>query len=191
MKKGEILLKALNFLYDGAMVQADFFAAVLTVGYGASGSKIDYEYQKYRRASETKIFKMEELKRRKRRLTVFMSKMKHQGLIQESKGKLFISNKGRDKLRELKNALPGKHYEKINTQNFIIISFDIPEKLRRKRSWLREAIKNLGFKMVHQSVWVGNTKIPKDFITDLENLKILEFIEIFEVSKKGSLERVV
>ena len=48
------MIKALEFLYDGAMDQVDFFGAVLSAGYGASSSQIEYEYQKRRRILEFK-----------------------------------------------------------------------------------------------------------------------------------------
>jgi len=190
--KGKILLKTLELLCDGAMTQADFFGAVLAAGYGAGSSSIEYEYQKRRRISEAKKSKTEILKDRKRRLVIFISKMKHDGFIEKSENNKFtISNKGIDKLNKLKNSLPARFYEKEAEQSGpVIISFDIPERLRRKRNWLREVIKNLGFEMIHQSVWAGKGKIPLDFITDLENLKILEFVEIFKISKTGSLKQI-
>ena len=46
MVRGQILIKILELLHDQAMNQVDFFGAVLASGYGASASKIDYEYQK-------------------------------------------------------------------------------------------------------------------------------------------------
>lgn len=189
--RGKILSKALEILRDGAVLQADFFIAVLRAGYGASMSKIDYEYRKQQRISATKKFQRENLKASERRLRVFISKMKHDGLIHESDNNFIISQKGKERLEKLQNNLPNRHYQKSKNSNQIIISFDIPEKFRRKRDWLREVVRNLGFKMVHQSVWMGKTTIPKDFIFDLENLKILEFVEIFEISKTGSLKKLV
>jgi len=44
--------------------------------------------------------------------------------------------------------------------------------------------------MIHQSVWVGKIKIPRQFILDLEEINILGYIEIFEISKMGSLKKV-
>ena len=189
--KGEILLKILDLIQDTAMAQVDFFATVLASGYGASSSRIEYEYQKRRRIINNKEFQARNLKERKRRLTVFISKMKHDGLIKELKNEKFtISSKGIKKLDQLKQGLPGRHYESVSQNNSVIVSFDIPEKLRRKRNWLREVIKNLGFEMVHQSVWVGKVKIPKQFILDLEYLNILEYVEIFEISKTGTLKKL-
>ncbi len=186
------MIKALEFLYDGAMDQVDFFGAVLSAGYGASSSQIEYEYQKRRRILEFKKSRAEILKDRKRRLVIFISKMKHDGLIEMSGNSRFtISKKGIAKLGKLKNSLPTRYYEvKVGQGSPVIISFDIPERLRRKRDWLREVVKNLGFKMIHKSVWVGRGKIPEDFIKDLEDLKILEFVEIFEVNKTGSLNQI-
>ena len=189
--RGKILLKALEIIHDQAMSQVDFFAAVIAAGYGASMSALDYEYDRRQRARNIKNFHGEELKERKKRLKVFIAKMKHDGLIEELENdKVKISTKGKEKIIQLKGKLPDRHYQADGRDNAVIISFDIPEKLRRKRDWLREVIRNLGFQMVHQSVWLGKVKIPKDFLEDLANLNILEFIEIFEISKTGSLRKL-
>lgn len=188
--RGKILLKALEILEEGIMNQLDFFDAMLSSGYGASMGKIEYEYKKNRRISDTGKLKEENLNRRKRRLQLFLSQMKHDGLIKTSDQNLKISDKGKQKIIGLKNRLPDRHYEVENSDRIVIISFDIPEKLRRKRNWLREVIKNLGFTMIHQSVWVGRVRVPKEFILDLERMRILEFVEIFEVTKTGSLKKL-
>ena len=190
--KGQVLLKVLEILKDGVINQIDFFEAVLASGYGASMGKVDHEYEKIKRSREKEKCTAQYLKDRKRRLQIFVSKMKRDGLIGEtdSKNKIKISEKGRKKLEEIKNRLPDRHYEKGDGDKLTIISFDIPEKLRRKRNWLREVVRNLGFGMIHQSVWMGKTKIPQKMIEDLENLKILEFVEIFEISKTGTLKKI-
>jgi hypothetical protein len=190
--KGKILRKALDLLKEGAMNQVDFFSAVLSAGYGANSGRIEYEYQKLKRISKDRKSKIDIEKNSKRRLMVFISKMKHDGLIEESgDNKIKISSKGMDKLGKLRNNLPARYYKKEAGQgNHIIISFDIPERLRRKRDWLREVVRNLGFRMIHKSVWLGKGKIPELFLADLESLKILEFVEIFEISKSGSLKKI-
>jgi len=188
--RGKILLTALEILKETAISQIDFFAAVLNAGYGASMGKLDYEYEKIQRAREQAEATERELQRRKRRLQVFISQMKHDGLISNYQGKIKISKKGKQKLRELKNKLPARYYPKEKQNHLTIISFDIPEKLRPKRNWLREVIRNLGFQMIHQSVWVGKMKIPETLILDLEEMKILEYIEMFEITKTGSLKKV-
>ncbi len=175
------------------MSQADFFAAVLESGYGASMGKIDYKYEKRQRARKDREWEEKRIQERRDRLSKFISKMKKDGLIKEAgrnSFKLQISNKGKSKLEQLKESLPDRHYSSEYQNIFTIISFDIPEKLRRKRNWLREVIKNLKFEMVHQSVWIGKAKIPEKMVLDLEDLKILEYIEIFEISKTGTLKKL-
>ena len=191
--KGEILIKALEIIHDQIMSQADFFAAVLESGYGASMGRIDYAYGKRQRAREDRYSRDAEIQIRRTRLRKFISKMKQDGLVETTgKGKteIKISSKGKAKFENLKNALPGRRYQNKSQNTFTIISFYIPEKSRRKRNWLREVIKNLGFKMVHQSVWMGKVKIPQTMILDMENLNILEYVEIFEISKTGTLKKI-
>ena len=72
----------------------------------------------------------------------------------------------------------------------MIVVFDVPEKERRKRDWLRSVLKRLELKMVQKSVWIGKVKIPKELLDDLFNLKLLDYVEIFEVSKSGSLRQL-
>lgn len=191
--KGKILLKALEILKTGVESQVDFFEAILASGYGASMGRIDYEYDKIQRARKVEKYNERELEERKKRLRVFISKMKHDGLIEmtgSGNKKVRISKKGREKIKELKSKLPDRHYKKEDQDQVVIISFDIPEKLRRKRNWLREVIRNLGFNMIHQSVWFGKTKIPENFVKDMGDLKILEYVEIFEISKTGTLNKL-
>jgi hypothetical protein len=45
--------------------------------------------------------------------------------------------------------------------------------------------------MVQKSVWVGKTKIPQDFLDDLFKLKLVDFVEIFEISRTGSLKHLI
>ena len=73
---------------------------------------------------------------------------------------------------------------------FTIVVFDIPEKERSKRAWIREVLKNLDLKMIQKSVWVGKVKIPKQFIDDLDKFNMVDFVEIFEISKAGSLKQI-
>lgn len=187
------MIKILELLKDKAIDNADFLSAILASGYGASMSKIEYKYKKYQRVSQEQKKQLKDLMAKRERLQKFLSKLKHDGLINETSdqnSKFYISSKGKAKLTQLKNKLPEKHYKTQTQDQPVIISFDIPEKLRKKRSWLREALKNLGFEMVHQSVWVGKIKIPKQFILDLGEMDILEYIEIFEINKTGSLNRI-
>ena len=72
----------------------------------------------------------------------------------------------------------------------VIVAFDIPERVRRYRDWFRSVLENLGLTMIQKSVWMGKIKIPKALIDDLAELKLIDFVEIFEVGNEGSLTHI-
>jgi len=45
----------------------------------------------------------------------------------------------------------------------IMVLFDIPEKKRKIRNWVRLQLKLWEFEMIQQSVWLGKGPLPKEF----------------------------
>ncbi|HEY0089415.1 MAG TPA: CRISPR-associated endonuclease Cas2 [Candidatus Lokiarchaeia archaeon] len=199
MRRGDIILKILEVVEGAAVNAIDLFDAFLSAGYGASLGKINYEIGKRTRDRAEKNIEDVYQKQIKQRYYNFIYKLKQSDLIkekQEGHKKIFIlTKKGRDKLIFLKRQKQQKpanySYIKEKGDRFIIVMFDIPEKERRKRAWLRSALANLDFKIIQKSVWMGKTKIPKIFLEDLFGLKLIDFVEIFEISKTGSLKQIV
>ncbi len=198
--KGEITLKILENLKNLAVEVGDLLAVLLASGYGVSYSKLEYELSKRQRQRNSKSVATEKEFRKSRiKYQKLIYSLKRDNLIKEinkNKKKTFLlTRKGKNKLQLLKERrkkkLPSGFYHKEIGDKFVIIIFDIPEKERRKRDWLREVLKNLGLRMIQKSVWVGKVKIPKPFIDDLHKLKMIDFVEIFEIGKKGSLENLI
>jgi CRISPR-associated endonuclease Cas2 len=124
-----------------------------------------------------------------------LSYLQKQGLIQKKKEKnkktsWKITRKGINYLavpqKNNKLFVPIKN-EIIEKDHLKVIIFDIPEQYRKERNWLRKTLINLEFKMLQKSVWIGENKLPKDFFIRLKNLKLLNYIHIFEVNKKGTM----
>ena len=65
----------------------------------------------------------------------------------------------------------------------ILVLFDIPEKKRKIRHWLRNQLKDWDFKMIQQSVWVGSGSLPKEFNKRLQLLDIDKGVKIFKIQK--------
>lgn len=106
-----------------------------------------------------------------------------------------ITGRGREKLETLKEviaeSLPPPRYESPHAlARSTIVAFSIPEKERRKRDWLRTALRNMGLELV-QNVWMGEVALPKKFLSDIRDLGLTEFINIFQVGSKGSLEKII
>ncbi len=198
--KGSITLKILEITSDVAGKSADLIESFLSAGYGASRGSMRFAMKgihdrQARREREREI----ELVARQRLHNVIYQ-LKLHDLIEETSSKnvksfLKLTTKGIGKLLELNRRkerignLPSFVYPKINSNEIIIVTFDIPETERDKRAWFRSVLKNLGFKMVHQSFWIGKVKIPKELPNDLRDLRLIEFIEVFAISKTGSLKK--
>lgn len=138
--------------------------------------------------------------RDRQRFYSILAYLKKQGLVEsrkDGKSSLWkITKKGLEKLRVLKErnrfAKVSVNYPKNSeTGNFKIIVYDIPtEGNQKRRDWLRWALLGLGFKMLQRSVWVGKKKIPEEFLKDLRLRQLLPHVQIFEVSKMGTLKDV-
>ena len=63
-----------------------------------------------------------------------------------------------------------------------MVIFDIPEKKRKYRDWLRHELVGFGFELVQKSVWFGPT-LPKEFIIYLQKEKILQYIKFFKATE--------
>jgi len=73
------------------------------------------------------------------------------------------------------------------SKELIVVSFDVPEYARRRRRWLRACLISFGFSRLHKSVWMGNYGLPKEFIDDLKDLKMLPWIHMFVAARHGTI----
>ena len=107
-------------------------------------------------------------------------RLKKRGIIQDKNGILCLSDKGK--------IFFNNPYKKINkkpaTENKILIIFDIPEKKKKVREWIRNQIKDWNFKMVQKSVWIGYGPLPEEFKERLKILKVDEGVKIYNLRKK-------
>lgn len=198
--KGEFALCVLEKIMEAGAETGSLFEAFLSSGYGASVGKVEYEYRKIRRRKQLQESGRLNYVRLRRRYDNTLAWLKREGLIiasrktKEGVSWPSLTHKGLSCLQKLrkrtKNQPPSPVYPTTKTKNEIIVIFDIPERERLKRSWLRLVLRNAGFRMIQKSVWMGRSKFPRDFLEDLHRMGILEFVEIFEVTKLGTLHDI-
>src|SRR3989338_211709 len=93
-------------------------------------------------------------------LYLALHRLKKRGYVQNpERGVWRITAQGREYFRKeisRKRSLPEHIREKIKskTKN-LIVAFDLPEKHKRERAWLRAELTGLGFTMLQKSVWFG------------------------------------
>ena len=195
-----LTLRTLQALKEMSIEGVELVEAVIIAGYGASYFRIQQVQERLREERFREKSVTHEKQKQLRNYQKLVSKLKSQGLLavkQEGDKKLFdITKKGLSKLASLElkgtRRLPDSSLYSVSpSKQPVIISFDIPEKQRRKRGWVREVLKRLGLKMIHKSVWIGMVRIPEEFFEDLKLLGLLDHIEIFEVGKSGTLRSII
>lgn len=197
--KGELTLRILEHIGDAAIGMFDLISAFLDAGYGASTGKILSEFDKKGGERSRKNAEYSKMKLQRQRFSTMLCRLRNDGLIEEkinkNKPHVQLTSKGKQYFEMLKkrrsDALPDTRYKcNLKDGRFAIVVFDIPERERRKRAWLRLALKNIGFNLIQKSVWAGKVKIPENFLEDLRELQLIEHVEIFEISKTGSLQQL-
>ncbi|MFH1162243.1 MAG: CRISPR-associated endonuclease Cas2 [Candidatus Jorgensenbacteria bacterium] len=197
--KGDILLRVLERVAEGAGDAAAMFGAFLSAGYGASYGKLERELAREHagREAAAQAVRLEREARRKYRKLFYL--LKKDGLVEEKKkahNNIFLlTRRGVAKLAELRKRklqlLPRRVYEPERADVFTIVTFDVPERDRKKREWLRETLRSLGFDFVQRSVWIGKVKLPKEFLEDIQHLNLIDSVEIFQITKTGSLKHLM
>ncbi len=138
----------------------------------------------------------EEFKSERQRLYRLIQMLKHDGLIaaQKKQGRSVqygITNEGRDWLEKHAEGryddLPRGAYPKKQSEYMTIVTYDIPHTQRRFRDWLRGELIGIGLTMLQRSVFIGKVKIPEELLSDLVRLHLIDYVEIFEITKRGTL----
>ena len=190
MQKGKFALKVLEVLGASALNTAELIEVILASPYGASVSRFE--------AERRKIENRRSASRKERHLYDLLYRLQKDGFIDKKmpgrKNAWRPTPKGIQEIKKLRAYFLSrpvrKDYEKTADQELKIIAFDIPEKYKKKRWWLRETLKSLGFTMLQKSVWIGKHKLPKEFIEDAHAFGILSYVEILAVTKTGSVREV-
>lgn len=70
-----------------------------------------------------------------------------------------------------------------------LVTFDVPEKYRAGRVWLRTTLIMCDFQPLQRSVFLGWRPLPEDILRELDLRKMNRFIHIISIEKTGTLPR--
>lgn len=192
-------LSILQILDDVSGEFIDFSLAILKAGYGASQSEINRKFYENNSRRINRDNNRNKLIQDKACYYATLNSLQSDNLIEKRrigrKLQIKITELGKNRLKifKTKNSLnlptKNKNIDKSGNKDFIIVAFDIPEKDRWKRSWLRAALLDMEMKPIQKSVWAGKTAVFKEFIDDLRTLELINCVEIFSINKSGTLKR--
>jgi hypothetical protein len=189
--------KILEFLKEGSRTAEEigiFFLASAVARFPGIKPGMEGVYQvrreRWKNDYEGELKRMTEIRVRRT-----LQAMRIDGLVASTRvGKRAIyesSQKGRCWLKQKKDAVPSELTERIyaieESGAITLIVYDIPHHYKQYRDWLRRKLFELHFKMLQKSVFLGKVKVPPQLIEDLSEFGLLKFVEIFEVTRRGTL----
>jgi len=192
--------KVVEFILNLLQASAETFinlAEATTTKYGSSRKEL------WKTAADRGGFRFKEnwseLYGNRQKFHNLLNHLKSQGLVEsEKRGRTSfwkITKKGKEELPTIRErnlySKENAGYEVGPADTIKIVSYDVPSQENKKRWWLRWALLSLGFNMLQKSVWVGKKKIPQEFLDDLRLRKMLPYVHIFEVKKRGTLKELV
>lgn len=122
----------------------------------------------------------------KESVRVALSRLRTKGYVNNTTLGWSITRKGKARIKNGKLLSYISSTFKENAPVHTIIAFDIPEKDRIIRRWLRNQIKIFGYKMLQQSLWIGPGPLPQAFMKRLEDLNIRKNIKTFKITKSNN-----
>ncbi|OGF64346.1 hypothetical protein A2661_02435 [Candidatus Giovannonibacteria bacterium RIFCSPHIGHO2_01_FULL_45_24] len=118
--------------------------------------------------------------------SVILTRLQKQGLVERKNNKWGITNFGKKFIKNMKTADVFDLPQKDGILRLVI--FDVPERERRRRDWLRLELIACDFKLLQKSVWMGERPLPQEFLENLEEMNLLPHIHIFTVYKRGTIK---
>ena len=135
--------------------------------------------------------------RDRKRFNALLNYLKQEGLVEKKRSRWSITAAGNTRLaatseRNRWSAASSRYAVNGPDTTFKIITYDIPSTRegQKQRQWLRSALNNLGFRLLQRSVWVGKRKIPERFMDDLHEKRLVPAVQIFAVSRTGTLREI-
>ena len=111
-----------------------------------------------------------------------------QGIVREEGGKFHLTQNGKSlfqKIFSIKKTLNKKWDGKYR-----VVIFDIPEKKKKLRDWIRDELYNLNYKLLQKSVFIGRYPLTKEIIKQITEFKLDKNVNYLLVDKVFD-ERIV
>lgn len=116
-----------------------------------------------------------------------LNRLKQQGLVKNTGGRRYsfwlLTNKGRNKLKSYGYNIIPAQADGIPR----LVMYDISEKYRRKRDWLRSELVACAYKQLQRSVWLGYSPLPEVFVQSLKDTGLKNSVHIVSIHKTGTI----
>ncbi len=110
-----------------------------------------------------------------------MGKLQKYGFVEKKDNNYLLSSVGKklaSYILKRKKALDKKWDKKYR-----VVIFDVPEKQRRDRNWLRNELYFLNYKQLQKSVFISKCPITEDLIKEIKRKKLGNFVNYLLVDR--------
>ncbi len=193
MKRKQILY----FLSDVGRTSAEIASFLIGGGFGRQrGIRAGFAAaQQVRQQYDKKHFDEHQKRLEWKRAQRLIQALKQDGLIKSTRigreAHYSMTQAGKTWVHEHENDLSdivrAKKYVATPSDRVTIIAYDIPHTMRQQRDWLRGALGQFGFRFLQRSLFIGKRQIPESFIDDLAEANLTQYVDIFEITKSGTL----
>jgi len=173
------------------------FVTKVIMGYNIKMSIQDYllelfQTPKFRyKGMHVNVFGLPTLKNyKKNSINVALARLKKKQYIVFEGSSLRLSENGKRYIAKRKARLQlfQSYFSKESSKNLLVI-FDIPEVRKAEREWFRFHLKKFNYIMIQRSVWVGPSPLPEEFLDYLRQIKLLDCIKTFKLTRDYKLKK--
>ena len=108
-------------------------------------------------------------------------RLRNQGFVEKRNGKYVLTELGKNLANYIlkrKKAISLKWDEKYR-----VVIFDIPEKQKKIRDWLRQELIFLKYRKLQESVFISKYPLTQDLVKEIKRLKIGNYVNYLLVDK--------
>lgn len=132
-------------------------------------------------------------KARKSILTI-LSRLQKEGLVsQKASQKWTITSRGKLYLTSHRPRAHGvyKRVRIVAPADGVVrlVTFDVPERERPKRKWLRRELLACGYERLHKSVFIGTRPLPEEFVKEVDKHGLDDYLHIVRIEAAGTLPK--
>jgi CRISPR-associated endonuclease Cas2 len=110
-----------------------------------------------------------------------ISRMEKHGFIKKENGVYKLSSVGKYLAQCILKRK--KIFEKKWDKKYRVVIFDIPEKKKQSRNWLRDELYELKYKKLQKSVFIGKFPLPDDLVKSIKIKKIDKYVDYLLAEK--------
>lgn len=135
---------------------------------------------------ELEFWRNIERKKKRKQFRQFLNYLKRKGYIkiENLKGKegILLAPRGKQKILKIRHRV-GSKPKKRKDGKWIMVVFDIPERMRKYRDDFRDYLISFGFQNFQKSIWVCPYDVLKELEEIIRILSLDKFVRIFFIEE--------